>query len=972
MAWAVKYRGEFYDLKGLYWRIDIEEDNYASSIGEMKMGGQPLTIEHMAGGDDLLFNPIKGSQATFNIISDTNFQWVGLYSAENLKYRNSIYYANAGTLNSTWVNTNFDTFTAGTGQNITSAIYSTTGTQAAVLSYVPVLLGDTISVTYTLTVNSGTAPWLTLWAAGDYASSVDTQMDAGTHTIILPSTYFGNVDVRIYATEAVNFSLSGVSVTYNNYALYWRGYLSSDYQEPYNDTPYIVSVAATDALGLLKDIKYDDSGTPYDGRRYESQVILDCLGKIGVTAFKEFVNLYEDRITDSVGYSPFDQVQIDVDVFRDMYCYEVLEEVLKKYNAVIRQSRGEFYIYRPTELIDATVYGRAFTAYNTKTAFSFDPDQLISRTVVTDIKNFQGGVLMIQAPLSKFTAEHDYGYKHSWLENWAFESTRWPLDEPDGWTNNGGQQINTTYLTRTEKDGIIFGPVSAVPNPVYNCYQQFGTNAKVTSNQFLIEFEYMFVNFSSSTATNKKVAIRIHDVAETYWLDNDTDADCKWVTTQKHVDLTEASVPVGKGSWTRFTRMVPGLPVDGPFVLTLFPTTGTGIWLAYRNVRFACTSDDMILHIPTMQEQYAYSKKVNKSPITFKSQGLDSYVETVDNAEIVSHTYISENAITGGSVTQGYMLGDVADTGITNVIEQFYGSLATMTSQQLAGVADDFVVDHAAAYVAGGVTVTSSGNNIIFTGTNTTAFTGATAIANVSGNLAGSVANTQTASAGVNRVDEIELVGIAGTADIVCEGVTQTATFSTDLSTTATNFVNANAGLYAAVNVTLTSVNEFLYFEYDNGLPELNDINVIPNGLDGAITESDTPYAEGQPQIDTVTLTGTSGSANITCDGVTQAAEFTAGTTLQHTVSWHTRGLTEGKPVIELVADEVAAQYAREKHFIQMNLRESDATAPDVNVVYNLQDSLNTYGGNNRIFAVNRGTFDVFNREWSIDLIEIL
>ena len=99
MAFATKYRGEMYDLKGLYWRIDIEEDNYASTIGEMEMGGQPLTIEHMAGGDDLLLTPIKGSQASFNIISRTNFQWTGLYSSENLKYRNSIYYANAGTLN---------------------------------------------------------------------------------------------------------------------------------------------------------------------------------------------------------------------------------------------------------------------------------------------------------------------------------------------------------------------------------------------------------------------------------------------------------------------------------------------------------------------------------------------------------------------------------------------------------------------------------------------------------------------------------------------------------------------------------------------------------------------------------------------------------------------------------------------------------------------------------------------------------
>ena len=55
-----------------------------------------------------------------------------------------------------------------------------------------------------------------------------------------------------------------------------------------------------------------------------------------------------------------------------------------------------------------------------------------------------------------------------------------------------------------------------------------------------------------------------------------------------------------------------------------------------------------------------------------------------------------------------------------------------------------------------------------------------------------------------------------------------------------------------------------------------------------------------------------------------------------------------------------------------MSLRERGNAAPDVNMLYNLQDSLNTYGGNNRIFMANRGEFDVKRGEWSVDEIEIL
>ena len=73
-----------------------------------------------------------------------------------------------------------------------------------------------------------------------------------------------------------------------------------------------------------------------------------------------------------------------------------------------------------------------------------------------------------------------------------------------------------------------------------------------------------------------------------------------------------------------------------------------------------------------------------------------------------------------------------------------------------------------------------------------------------------------------------------------------------------------------------------------------------------------------------------------------------------------------------MIADEVAAQYNRERHFIQMNLRERGNADPDVNMLYNIQDDLNTYGGSRRVFVANRGTFDVLRGEWVLDAHEIL
>jgi len=80
----------------------------------------------------------------------------------------------------------------------------------------------------------------------------------------------GNLYCRVYITK--------------NSSLYFLGYVMNDYQEPYDDFPYFVQVKATDALPYLKELAYDDNGTPYNGHKRISKIVLDILGKIGYTS----------------------------------------------------------------------------------------------------------------------------------------------------------------------------------------------------------------------------------------------------------------------------------------------------------------------------------------------------------------------------------------------------------------------------------------------------------------------------------------------------------------------------------------------------------------------------------------------------------------------------------------------------------------------------------------------------------------
>ena len=64
----------------------------------------------------------------------------------------------------------------------------------------------------------------------------------------------------------------------------------------------------------------------------------------------------------------------------------------------------------------------------------------------------------------------------------------------------------------------------------------------------------------------------------------------------------------------------------------------------------------------------------------------------------------------------------------------------------------------------------------------------------------------------VAQVNTITLTGTSGTATVTVKGVAKVATFATDLSTTATNFVAANAAAYLAAGLVLTSSGAGLIF----------------------------------------------------------------------------------------------------------------------------------------------------------------
>jgi len=602
---------------------------------------------------------------------------------------------------------------------------------------------------------------------------------------VMSEEHFALID--LYASEDLQYRVK----IYEDSDLYWQGWIESqNYSEPYEDVPYPVTITAICGLKYLKNIPYDDSGTPYNGRMFESQIIIDILGKLEYTGFTEYVNIYEEGMDDSTDDSPMDQMKIDVDVFQDKYCDEVLSEVIKRWNACIKHKDGGFIIYRPKELIETTVYGRIFTDATTKSSTSFAPAQYINRAAhVTTREQVPGGVVIIDPAARLIKIHQDYSNKISWIENWQFLPETWDGTDFEHWISDvdGAGRISDYLYLENEPRGIILPTSTSYYDK--STTQSFAFYGVYSVDDILwIEFEYMFCNYYTDVIANAYIYITIQDaVSQKYLkiLDNAFDNYCEWVDPPLASIVVYAStVASGVTAWQSFKRSVVGLPTGGEYNIILWSTRCNDAHYAslvtgIRDIKFYITSSTVIekQKVRSIWQRLTWrSGPGGESFIGLRNKYYNvQYKEPIEN--VVINDFEIDNSINGVERDYDYILGDVIDADIDNIIEQFAGSLAILQT----------------------------------------------------------------------RVDTITLTGSSGTCHVLVGGVTKTATWNTSLTQTAADFVTDFASFYDAVDITLTSSganliftaqtkgDDFYNYAQSDYLPGGDIVNNVSDDLDGVI-----------------------------------------------------------------------------------------------------------------------------------------
>jgi hypothetical protein len=145
---------------------------------------------------------------------------------------------------------------------------------------------------------------------------------------------------------------------FGSWTNYWKGYLTQDdFQETWIDTNHILTLRATEGLGLLKDTQLGNNGAELIGTFTPFQIIEYAMqGAVqNFVDYRIFSNLFYESMNDANTYTGFDQCTIDakafqIDVLEYDDSYTAIEKINSAWNQTIYMYKGKWVIFRIEEL----------------------------------------------------------------------------------------------------------------------------------------------------------------------------------------------------------------------------------------------------------------------------------------------------------------------------------------------------------------------------------------------------------------------------------------------------------------------------------------------------------------------------------------------------------------------------------------------------------------------------------------------
>jgi len=388
---------------------------------------------------------------------------------------------------------------------------------------------------------------------------------------------------------------------YRNTDLIWTGFIIPDgCQEAFTFAPYPISLNAVDGLGLLKNLSYvQNDGNFYLGKQSFIEIINACLIRLDAPSLvlNTCVNIYDVTMTQGDAFDPLAQSFVNSerylkdDQFTPMNCEEVLKSILEEWTAVMVQSGGEWYIFRPTEL--ALSGDLAFRKYldgqrvYDQPTFTADLDALLGGESegIIDAPYFHintDQLKMIDKPYKNASMSYKYGQLANILDNptlfGAFvDGPGDPLGPRDDVTIPEWTKSGTVYNGLYPGGGVVFYKVTGFDNANY-----FENDRHfVVAENILLRVDFNYISIPVNTTTDMIFGLELFDGTDTWYLQPQQDGVFQW---KKDVILFEWFQVRSNFGISADSIVTAPTPKGGTITFKIYPPDNTSGDIVYTNI----------------------------------------------------------------------------------------------------------------------------------------------------------------------------------------------------------------------------------------------------------------------------------------------------------------------------------------------------------------------------------------------------
>lgn len=388
---------------------------------------------------------------------------------------------------------------------------------------------------------------------------------------------------------------------YRNMDLIWTGFIIPDgCQEAFTFAPYPISLNAVDGLGLLKNLSYvQNDGNFYLGKQSFIEIINACLIRLDAPSLvlNTCVNIYDVTMTQGDAFDPFAQSFVNSerylkdDQFTPMNCEEVLKSILEEWTAVMVQSEGEWYIFRPTEL--ALTGDLAFRKYldgqrvYDQPTFTSDLDALLggeSEGIIAapyfHINTDQ--LKMIDKPYKNASMSYKYGQLANILDNptlfGAFvDGPGDPIGPRDDVTIPEWTKYGTVYNGLYPGGGVVFYKVTGFDNANY-----FENDRHfVVAENILLRLDLNYISIPVNTTTDMIFGLELFDGTDTWYLQPQQDGVFQWKKDPLLFEWFQVRSNFGISADSIVTAPT---PKGGTITFKIYPPDNTSGDIVYTNI----------------------------------------------------------------------------------------------------------------------------------------------------------------------------------------------------------------------------------------------------------------------------------------------------------------------------------------------------------------------------------------------------